>query len=234
MNAFKSQQHRWAKGSIQTAKKLLPPIFRSDLPRSVKLEAFFHLTNNLAYLLMVVLSLLMPISVEIRFRHGWYGVLLLDFPFFIAATLSVCTFYVACQREIGMGWAQRLKYLPFLMSLGIGLSINNARAVVEALVNHRSGFTRTPKLGVALGEQRWAHKRYRAGTFGWQPLVEIGLGLYLSYAVWFVIDRQVWASLPFLVLFQVGFLYVGFMSLLQGRFARRELSGAVTSAPDLA
>ena len=64
--------------------------------------------------------------------------------------------------------------------------------------------------------------------------VEVALGLYISYAVWFVIDRGVWASLPFLVLFQVGFLYVGFMSLLQGRFARRELTGAVTPAPDLA
>jgi hypothetical protein len=118
------------------------------------------------------------------------------------------------------------------MSLGIGLSINNARAVVEALLNHRSGFTRTPKLGVASTEQRWAHKRYRAGSVGWQPLVEIGLGLYLSYAVWFVIDRQVWASLPFLVLFQVGFLYVGLMSLLQGRFFRRELPSAAAAAAD--
>ncbi len=232
MNAFKSQQHRWAKGSIQTAKKLLPEIFRSDLPRTVKIEAFFHLTNNLAYLLMVVLSLLMPLAVEIRFRHGWYSVLLLDFPFFIAATLSVCTFYVASQREVGMGWGQRLKYLPFLMSLGIGLSINNARAVLEALLGLRSGFTRTPKLGVVERKRRWSHLRYRGGWVGIQPFIEVGLGLYLSYAVWFVIDRGVWASLPFLVLFQVGFLYVGLMSIFQGRrWFRRDVPEQIAADP---
>ncbi|MBI5547229.1 MAG: glycosyltransferase, partial [Deltaproteobacteria bacterium] len=101
MNAFKGQQHRWAKGSIQTARKLLPAILKADLPFKVKQEAFFHLTNNIAYLLMVVLSLLMPLSMIIRFRHGWYGVLLLDFPFFVMATLSVSAFFVASQREVG-------------------------------------------------------------------------------------------------------------------------------------
>ena len=145
MNAFKSQQHRWAKGSIQTARKLLPAIFRSSLPRSVKIEAFFHLTNNVAYPLMVVLSLLMPISVVIRYRHGWYAVLLLDFPFFVTATMSVCGFFVASQREVGQPWFKQLRFLPFLMSLGIGLSVNNSRAVIEALFNTRSVFMRTPQ-----------------------------------------------------------------------------------------
>src|SRR2546428_9465692 len=81
MNAFKSQQHRWAKGSIQTARKLLPKILKSDLPFAVKREAFFHLTNNMAYLLMVLLSLLMPLSMVVRFEHGLYGTLFLDLPF---------------------------------------------------------------------------------------------------------------------------------------------------------
>ena len=241
MNAFKTQQHRWAKGSIQTAKKLLPSIFRSDLPWSIKIEAFFHLTNNLAYPLMVVTSILMPISVIVRLRHGWYAVLLLDFPFFIAATLSVCGFYIASQREVGISWKTQLRYLPFLMSLGIGLSVNNARAVFEALFNHNNVFTRTPKLGVAGKDRAWAQKRYRGSWLKLQPLIELGLGLYLSYAVWFVIDRHVWASLPFLVLSQFGFLYVGLMSLFQGRgiFRRRHAevladASADTGAPEIA
>ena len=70
MNAFKSQQHRWAKGSIQTGKKLLPKILASDLPLKVKIEAFFHLTNNFAYPLMVLLSLLMFPSMVIRYNMG--------------------------------------------------------------------------------------------------------------------------------------------------------------------
>ncbi len=215
MNAFKSQQHRWAKGSIQTALKLLPRIFRSDLPFRVKKEAFFHLTANVAYLLMIPLALLMPISVIVRVSHGWFEVLLLDIPFFAAATLSVCSFYVASQREIGASRWQQLKYLPFLMALGIGLSVNNARAVVEALIGHQTGFTRTPKLGVKRAGESVAKKRYKA-AITWQPIVELALAIYMSYGILFVIDTGVYYSLPFLFLFQAGFGYVGLKSLLEG------------------
>jgi cellulose synthase/poly-beta-1,6-N-acetylglucosamine synthase-like glycosyltransferase len=214
MNAFKSQQHRWAKGSVQTALKLLPRIWRSDLPSEVKQEAFFHLTANFAYLLMIPLALLLPISVMVRVSHGWYEVLLLDVPFFIAATMSVCAFYVASQREIGAGRWQRVKYLPFLMALGIGLSVNNARAVVEALLGHETGFTRTPKLGVRGPDGSVAPRRYRVAV-SLQPIVELALAAYFTLAVTFVLDRGVWYSLPFLLLFQVGYAYVGLASAFE-------------------
>ena len=214
MNAFKGQQHRWAKGSIQTARKLLPRILKSDLPFAVKREAFFHLTNNMAYLLMVLLSLLMPMSMVVRFEHGLYGTLFLDLPFCIAATLSVCFFYIATQRELGLGWWARIKYLPFLMSLGIGLAINNAKAVVEALFKHESGFTRTPKSGAEGRQMMRVAKAYR-GKASWMPYVELMFGTYFTWAVWFAWDHDVYTSLPFLVLFQLGFLYVGVSSLLQ-------------------
>ena len=216
MNAFKSQQHRWAKGSIQTALKLLPRIIgRADLSWHVKREAFFHLTANFAYLLMIPLSLLMPISVMVRVGHGWYEVLLLDVPFFAAATASVCSFYFASQREIGMTWWQRLKYMPFIMALGIGLSVNNARAVVEALLGQQSGFTRTPKHGVRRAGESVARKRYKAAVT-LQPLVELLLAAYMTYGIRFVLDSGVYYSLPFLLLFQVGFGYVGLMSAWEG------------------
>ncbi len=215
MNAFKSQQHRWAKGSIQTALKLLPRIFAAPLPRHVKREAFFHLTANFAYLLMIPLALLMPITIMVRVGHGWMEVLLLDIPFFAAATASVCSFYFASQREIGMSPWQRIKYMPFLMALGIGLSVNNARAVVEALLGQQSGFTRTPKHGVRSPGESVARKRYKAAvTF--QPFIELGLAAYMTLGIHFVLDRQVYYSLPFLFLFQAGFGYVGLMSVWEG------------------
>jgi cellulose synthase/poly-beta-1,6-N-acetylglucosamine synthase-like glycosyltransferase len=215
MNAFKSQQHRWAKGSIQTALKLLPRIFQAPLPWHVKREAFFHLTANFAYLLMIPLALLMPVSVMVRVGHGWYEVLLLDMPFFAAATASVCSFYWATQREIGVtGW-RRVKYMPFLMALGIGLSVNNARAVVEALLGHSSGFTRTPKHGVRGAGESVARKRYKAAV-NFQPIVELGLALYMTVGILFVLEREVYYSLPFLFLFQAGFGYVGLMSVWEG------------------
>ncbi|HEX4383255.1 MAG TPA: cellulose synthase family protein [Myxococcales bacterium] len=219
MNAFKSQQHRWAKGSIQTARKLLPRILRSDLPREVKTEAFFHLTANLTYPLMILLTILMPVSMVIRFKHGWYEVLVLDLPFFWTATMSVVVFYIASQREIGMPLWQRIKYLPFIMALGIGMCVNQSKAVIEALVGYETGFTRTPKMGLNGGRDKsWVKKRYRTLLTA-QPLLELALGAYLTSAIYFALDKGVYFSLPFLLLFQWGFFYVGFVSLLQGRAA---------------
>jgi cellulose synthase/poly-beta-1,6-N-acetylglucosamine synthase-like glycosyltransferase len=216
MNAFKSQQHRWAKGSIQTAKKLLPMIMRSNLPFAVKREAFFHLTNNMAYLLMVVLSVMMPLSMVVRFNHGMYSTLFLDLPVFIASTASVGFFYVATGRELGLGWWARVKYLPFAMSLGIGMAINQCKAVVEALLDKESEFARTPKTGSEGKSVRSVKKAYR-GKRNWVPLVELAFGLYFTGAVYFAWDLAIYSSMPFLVLFQVGFLYVGISSLLEFR-----------------
>ena len=227
MNAFKSQQHRWAKGSIQTARKLLPTILASDLPFVVKREAFFHLTNNMAYLLMVLLSVLMPLSMVVRFSHGLHETLLVDLPLFISATASVAFFYVATQRELGLGWWGRLKYLPFLMSLGIGLAINNAKAVLEALLNQQSSFARTPKTGAEGKSVRAPVKKAYLGAKTLLPLVELGFGLYFTGAVAYAWQKEIWTSLPFLILFQVGFLYVGLSSVLQGRVG----SSNVASSP---
>jgi len=215
MNAFKSQQHRWAKGSVQTARKLLPRILRGNLSRQVKVEAFFHLTANFTYPLMIMLTVLMPVSMVIRFKHGWYEVLLLDLPFFWTATVSVVLFYVASQREIGIPWWKRLKYLPFIMALGIGMCVNQSKAVIEALVGYETGFNRTPKTGMRGRDRSWLKRKYRTLLTA-QPLLELALGAYLTSAIWFALDKGVYFSLPFLILFQWGFFYVGLVSLLQG------------------
>jgi cellulose synthase/poly-beta-1,6-N-acetylglucosamine synthase-like glycosyltransferase len=215
MNAFKSQQHRWAKGSIQTALKVLPRLLDADLPREVKREAVMHLTANLAYLLMIPLAILLPITVVVRVSHGWYEVLFLDIPFFAAATFSVVAFYAASQREQGRTTWQQIKYLPMVMAIGIGLSVNQARAVVEALMGYETAFTRTPKHGVASAGESVTRKRYKAAvTF--QPIVELALAAYMTYGVMYLIEREVYYSLPFLLLFQVGFGYVGLASVYEG------------------
>ncbi len=218
INAFKSQQHRWAKGSIQTAMKLLPTILRSRLPFAVKREAFFHLTNNFAYLLMVALSVMMPIAMVLRFNHEMYATLLLDLPIFVASTASVAFFYVATVRELGLGWWERIKYLPFVMSLGIGMAINQCKAVLEALFSRESEFARTPKTG-ALGKSESTGQGAYRGKRSWVPIIEIAFGLYFSWAVYTACSLNLWASLPFLVLFQSGFLYVGISSFIGYRAA---------------
>ncbi|MGE3840753.1 MAG: cellulose synthase family protein [Vicinamibacterales bacterium] len=215
MNAFKSQQHRWAKGSIQTSLKLLPRILAAPLPLGVKVEAFFHLTANFNYLLMVVLSALMFPAMYVRYNMGMYEMLLIDVPFFIAATWSVAYFYMACQRELyPTSWTTRLKFLPLLMSIGIGLAVNNARAVIEALMGKQTEFARTPKYGIERQSDDWADKKYKQ-SMAVQPLIEVGLGLYFTFTVFYALANGIYGSLPFLVLFQVGFLYTGLLSIVQ-------------------
>jgi len=214
MNAFKSQQHRWAKGSVQTCCKLLPRILKADLPLSVKAEAFYHLTANFNYPLMCVLSVLMFPSMVIRYNMGWYEMLLIDVPLFFAATFSFCNFYTVCQREIHPDWRARLKYVPFLMSVGIGLSINNTRAVFEALFGKSGEFTRTPKYRIEANADEWVGKKYRQSV-AVQPLIEVVLGLYFTATVFYALANGIYGTLPFLVLFQVGFLYTGLLSLVQ-------------------
>ncbi len=214
MNAFKSQQHRWAKGSIQTCRKLLPRILRSNLPFGVKAEAFFHLTANFNYILMCVLSILMFPSMVIRYNMGWYEMILIDVPLFFAATFSFCNFYMVCQRELHKDWVSRLKYVPFLMSVGIGLSVNNTRAVFEALFNKQSEFTRTPKYHIEADSDEWVSKKYRQSV-AVQPMVELALGLYFTWTVFYALATGIYATVPFLVLFQIGFLYTGLLSIVQ-------------------
>ena len=213
MNAFKSQQHRWAKGSIQTFLKLMPRILQSDQPFKVKAEAFFHLSANFNYPLMCVLSILMAPSMIIRYNMGWYEMLLIDIPLFFAATASVANFYMVCQRELyPKTWTERLKYLPLLMSIGIGLAVNNTKAVFEALFGKPSEFVRTPKYAVEANGDEWSGKKYRQSV-AVQPMIELALGLYFTATLFYALANGIYGTVPFLMLFQVGFLYTGLLSL---------------------
>ena len=135
MNGFKAQQARWAKGLMQTAKKILPKVFRSDVPGHVKSEAFFHLTANISYPLMVLLSTMLLPAMIVRFYQGWFQMLVIDLPLFLASTCSISSFYLAAQKELRpKTWMNTFLYLPFVMAMGIGLSVRNAQAVLEAIV----------------------------------------------------------------------------------------------------
>jgi cellulose synthase/poly-beta-1,6-N-acetylglucosamine synthase-like glycosyltransferase len=216
MNGFKAQQHRWAKGSIQTAKKLIPKIFKSPLPFRVKVESCFHLLNNLAYVLMLILSFLMPFSLYFRHQNGLDSILWLDFPVFVLATLSVGSFYCCSQREVYTDWKARLIYLPLNLAMGIGLAVNNSKAVLEALFNRESAFNRTAKYAIAKKTDRWQNKKYKS-QFGVVTFIEIFLGLYFTVAVVYALFNGLWVTLYCLLLFQIGFLYVGILSFFQGR-----------------
>jgi cellulose synthase/poly-beta-1,6-N-acetylglucosamine synthase-like glycosyltransferase len=207
MNGFKSQQHRWTKGSIQTCKKLLPTIWTSRLPFSIKLEATGHLMSNFAYLLLAFLCLLLHPSSGGP-QGGWLRTLLIDIPIFLAASVSVAVFYACAQRELHpRSWIKEILFLPCSLALGVGLSLNNARAVLEALLNHKSDFTRTPKYGIERKSQPWRNCKYRPLKSA-LPLLELGFAIYFTYFLGFAIVHGQFLSVPFLLIFQGGFLYV--------------------------
>jgi len=214
INSFKSQQHRWAKGSIQTSRKILPQVLRSKLPWHIKLEAFFHLSSNISYLLMLILSLFTLPSLVIRYEQGWQNIMILDLPIFLIGTISVFSFYVLSQKEIYGDWISRIKYIPLLMSLGIGLSVNNSKAVLEALLGYQTEFKRTPKYCIEKNSDHWQHKKYRV-TKSAMALIEAGFAVYFGLTIYYAILNHIYFSIPFLMLFFFGFSYTGFISLVQ-------------------
>jgi cellulose synthase/poly-beta-1,6-N-acetylglucosamine synthase-like glycosyltransferase len=213
MSAFKSQQHRWAKGSIQTGRKLLPEILRSTLPLKVKLEALFHLTANMGYVLVLALALLVVPSIWLRAGIPGWPFLWLDVPLFCLSSLSVAMFYLFAHREALGTWRGIVRWIPFLMAVGIGLSINNARAVLEALLGQVSEFRRTPKYNLKKGESSTARTyRIRVNTDTW---VETMLALYFTAAMLATGVAGLWIPMPFLLLFAGGYTYVAGTNLLQ-------------------
>ncbi len=224
MIAFKTQQHRWAKGSIQVAKKILPQILKSKLPFKIKAEAWMHLTSNISYILMVILSLMMPLTVDFRVRNSWMTSTWVDFIMFMCATFSIMMFYLLAQKEARkQSFGYRLMYLPVVMCIGIGLSINNCRAVIEALTNYRTGFVRTPKYGVVRAGESWKNVKY-GFKMNWQPWVETAIGVYYIWGIVHAALIGAYPSIPFLSLFCAGYLYVGLATFLgrSGLFSKKK------------
>jgi hypothetical protein len=220
MTAFKTQQARWAKGLIQTSIKILPRVFRSNTSTRNKIESVYHLTANLSYPLMVVMSALLLPAMICRFYQGWFQMLLIDFPLFTASSFSIAVFYVMSQRELyPKSWKKTFYYLPFLMALGIGLTVTNSKAVMEALFGIKSPFVRTPKYRVAQKGQKSQAAKYRK-RLKLAPWIELLLGFYFLAAIIYTFMNHNYFTAPFLILFVIGYWYTGLMSLLQGRFER--------------
>jgi cellulose synthase/poly-beta-1,6-N-acetylglucosamine synthase-like glycosyltransferase len=215
MHGFQVQQFRWAKGLTQVARKLLPAILRADIPWRTKLEAVMHLTPNISYPMMMVVSALMLPVMICRFYMGWFQMVFLDLPLIIASFWSISAFYVLAQRELHPhSWKRTFFLLPALMAVGVGLTVINTRAVFEALLGVRSGFVRTPKYAIDKQRPALAGASYRRKS-GWLPFIEIAIGTYFVGMSAFSIDVDNYFALPFLLLFVGGYYWAGFSTLIQ-------------------
>jgi cellulose synthase/poly-beta-1,6-N-acetylglucosamine synthase-like glycosyltransferase len=213
VNGFKSQQYRWAKGAVQTGRKLLGRVWRAPLPLKVKFEALVHLTNNASYPLMVLLSLLIFPAMMLRRGTSMALLLLVDLPLFLSATASVLTFYLMSQVAGNEDWPREMRFLPALMSVGIGLSVNNAKAVLSGLFHQGGTFIRTPKYRIEKAGESWSAKRYRVGTDPTR-VIEALLALYFVGITIYAALAGMWLSIPFLLLFVQGYGYMAVLSYL--------------------
>jgi cellulose synthase/poly-beta-1,6-N-acetylglucosamine synthase-like glycosyltransferase len=216
MYGFQVQQFRWAKGLTQCAKKLLPTLWKADIPLRTKIEAFLHLTPNISYPLMIIVSALMLPVMIVRFYMGIWEMVLLDLPLIVASFWSLSAFYLLAQRELQpKNWLRTIFFIPALLCVGVGLTLNNTRAVIEALRGVVSGFVRTPKYAIeGTQEKRMTVKKYKRRS-GMLPYFELACGAYFLYICAFAISTSNYMTLPFLLMFVGGYFWAGFATLWQ-------------------
>jgi cellulose synthase/poly-beta-1,6-N-acetylglucosamine synthase-like glycosyltransferase len=219
INAFKSQQRRWAKGVVQVGIKLFRRMWHDPrLSARVKLEQFFRLTGNLAAPLVIVLALInLPILI-IRYNQGLFHLFVLDVPILTFSTVSVIVYYLVTQRYLHpQTWKQSIKYIPFVMSMGIALTFSNARAVLEAVLGIKTPFVRTPKYKIEeTGDTTWVKKSYVRGRLS-LPWLELLFALYFVFTIWLAVDSGIFGTLPFLMIYLCGYAYAAAMSIAQAR-----------------
>jgi cellulose synthase/poly-beta-1,6-N-acetylglucosamine synthase-like glycosyltransferase len=206
INAFKRQQFRWAKGSIQCLMKHWLTLARVPRPIFVRLQGLIHLSNYLIHPLMLILLLLtLPLLLG-------QGVTRLPLLYLGLGSLGPPLLFALSQWDVYPDWRRRLAYFPFLVLLGTGIALNNAWAVGEALAGRPNLFQRTPKFGLEDRTDRWAESHY-ALPLNWMTLGEALLSMYSLITVIVALAKGSYYAVPFLLLYLGGFGYVAALGL---------------------
>ncbi len=206
INAFKSQQFRWAKGSIQTAKKLFPRLLKARVHLFKKIQAVFHLTHYIVHPLMLTLAILaLPVLLTLKMALAPLLFTVLAVALGLAM-IAPSTLYMVSQRAAYTDWYRRILFLPILVAAGVGLALSNSRAVFEAMIGRQSAFVRTPKRGDR------EVKKYRLRS-PWMAIFEILLGVYCIWSLTYYLSSEKYLIGPFLAIYAAGFLFVGFLTL---------------------
>jgi len=227
LNAFKSQQKRWAKGLVQVGLKMLKRIWHDPrLPMRVKLEQALRLTGNLAAPLVIVLAIINFPVLIVRYNQGLFHLFVLDVPILTLSTISVVLFYIVPQWHLyPKTWKQSLKYIPFVLSMGIALTFSNARAVLEAVFGVKTPFVRTPKYGLQDSkDSSWVKKSYTRRRFQ-VPVLEASFAIYFLFTIWYAVYSHIIGTIPFLLIYFIGYAYAAVMSIIQSRVKPRAVAG---------
>ncbi len=212
INALKAQQFRWTKGAVETAKKILPLVWKSKVPLRVKLQSTFHLTNNLVFPFILLAAILNVPLIFIK-NSGSHDVYFAVMSLFVLAFVSSFLFYMYSQKDIRTDWRKRIVMFPLFMAGSMGLAVNNSRAVFEGLMNRKSEFVRTPKFKLESEKDSFVGNKYLNKKLGFSVIVEAILAVYCLIGVLSSIYFMELASIPFQVLFTLGFSFIAITSI---------------------
>lgn len=213
INSLKSQQFRWTKGAIETARKMLFRVWTAKLPLKTKIMCTFHLTNNIVFPFILIACLLnMPI-VLIK-STGLYDTYFIFMSIFVFAFIASFLFYLYSQKDVYDDWRSRILLFPVFMAGSMGFAINNTKAVFEALINKKSEFVRTPKYGIEGENDKWQDKKYVHKKFvKFSVILELMIALYsLACVVVSTVTLQI-SAIPFQLMFTFGFGLVAYLSI---------------------
>lgn len=212
INALKSQQYRWTKGAIETARKILPLLWRSNTPFHLKIHSTFHLTNNLVYPFIFVLALLnLPVLI-IKNQIPDSAVFFVIFSFFLLSFGSSFLFYTLSQRSLYRDWIKRMWLFPIFMSGSMGFSLNNSRAVLEGLFNKKTPFIRTPKYRLIGKKGTVMDKKYKT-VLDKMVIAELLMAIYCSIGVGIALYYVELGIMPFMLMFFAGFSIIAYLSI---------------------
>ena len=212
INALKAQQFRWTKGAIETAKKILPVLWKSNVPLRIKLQSTFHLSNNIVFPFILLAAILNVPLIFIK-NSGSHEVYFALMSVFVLAFISTFLFYLYSQKDVRTDWRKKIVLFPLFMAGSMGLAVNNSRAVFEGLLNRKSEFVRTPKFKVVDEKDSWTGKKYLNSKLGFSVLIESVMAIYCFIGVVSSIYFLEIAALPFQLLFFTGFSFVAFTSI---------------------
>mgnify|MGYP001457996415 CR=1 FL=1 len=213
INALKTQQFRWTKGAVETAIKMLPKVFSSDLPLKTKLECFVHLSSNIVFPFIIIVAILNVPLVVIKNTIGGFDEFYSMMSVFVLASISTFLFYTYAQKAIHLDWRRRLLLFPLFLAGSMGFAVNNTKAVLEALLGIKSGFARTPKDGLIGATIKHADMKYKLKKIKITVVIEILLSLYFVMGIGISAAYLEIAAIPFQLLFLLGFSTVGWLSL---------------------
>ncbi len=220
INALKSQQFRWTKGAVETARKILPKVWKSDLPLGKKIHSTFHLTSNIVFPFILLAGILNVPLIFIKHQGGYENYFAI-MSVFVFAFIGSFLFYLYSQKDIYPDWQRRIFLFPLFMAGSMGFAVNNTKAVIEGLLRKKSEFVRTPKYKITDKKESWAGKQYTPVKVSFTVILEAGLALYCFFGVVSSIYFLEIAALPFQLLFSMGYGLVASLSLKHAWLARK-------------